>query len=361
MKELHKEYSAEFGHPEKEAWYHLMTRFQDANLYQAWAYDMVRFGDRRVAHMILRKRDVVVAAAQARIVRLPGVRTGIAYVLWGPIWRRKEMPGDPEIFRQTIRALRNEFSVRRGLVLRLHPLAFRGQDDVLKQILNDEGYGFHDDGRNHRTLIIELTPSLPEIRASLDQKWRNCLNRAEKNSLEIIEGEEESLFDEIRKIYLEMASRKGLVDLSDIEHLKKVQKDLPPGFKLKVVLCRLNGETCAGAIFSAIGATAVYHVGATSNAGMKSNGSYIIQWAFIKWLKENGFLYYDLNGINPETNPGTSHFKRGLGGKKGREVEFLGKFQVSDSRVSSWFVKGGEFALSGYRQILRKRRSLGNV
>lgn len=128
-----------------------------------------------------------------------------------------------------------------------------------------------------------------------------------------------------------MANRKGLSYLSDIEHLKKVQKELPPDFKLKIILCRLNGETCAGAIFSAISTTGVYLVGATSTAGMKSKGSYLIQWEFLRWLKEKGFKSYDLNGINPEVNPGTYHFKRGVAGKNGIDVEFLGKYQVQTS------------------------------
>ena len=194
----------------------------------------------------------------------------------------------------------------------------------------------------------------------MDQKWRNCLNRAEKNGLEVIEGEEDALFDEITKIHMEMANRKGLTDLGDVEHLKKVQRYLPPGYKLRVILCRLNGEIHAGAIFSAIGNTAVYLVGATSNAGMKSNGSYIIQWTFIKWLKENGFRYFDLNGINPEVNPGTYHFKRGLAGKKGMDVEFLGKFQVADNPLSALVVNGGESLVAGYKKVLRKGRTLKN-
>ena len=353
MRQLAENFIAEFDTVDKHSWYETMNNFDDANIYQTWSYDAIRCGKNNISHLILKKHGNIVAAAQARIVQLPAIRTGIAYVLWGAIWRQNGIPEDPEIFRQTIRALRNEFSLRKGLVLRLHPLAFRGQDDVLKQILDDEGYSIHDDEKSHRTLIIELAPSLPEIRASLDQKWRNRLNRAEKNSLEVIEGEEESLFDEIRRIYLEMASRKGLVDLNDIEHLKKVQKDLPPDLKLKVFLCRLNGETCAGAIFSAIGATAVYHVGATSNAGMKSNGSYIIQWAFIKWLKEKGFLYYDLNGINPETNPGTYRFKAGLCGKNGKDIQFLGQFDAYKGLFGLFSVRCGDMLISNYRKALK--------
>lgn len=358
MKELDREYKAEFVHSDRESWYQLMSHFLDANLYQAWSYDMVRYGRRGVAHLVLRKGDNVVAAAQARIARLPVLRTGIAYVMWGPMWQPTGAPENVEVFRQAVRALRNEFSLQRGLVLRLYPMAFREQYEDLKQIFQEEGYRSTEDGRVKRTLILDLSPSLEEIRANLDQKWRNCLNRAEKNGLELIAGEEEGLFDEFKKIFIGMVRRKGLVDLTDVNHLKMVQRDLPQDFKLKVILCRQNSEFSAGAIFSAIGKTGVYLSGATSDAGMKTNGSYIVQWAFVKWLKENGFLHYDLNGINPDTNPGTYHFKRGLAGKRGREVEFMGKFQVADSILSDLAVKGGELALSGYRRIARTGKSL---
>lgn len=358
MKELDREYKAEFVHSDRESWYQLMSHFLDANLYQAWSYDMVRYGRRGVVHLVLRKGDSVVAAAQARIVRLPVLKTGIAYIMWGPMWQLTAAPENVEVFRQVVRALRNEFSWRRGLVLRLYPLAFREQYEDLKQIFQEEGYRSAEDGRVKRTLILDLSPSLEEIRANLDQKWRNCLNRAEKNGLELIVGEDGRLFDEIAKIYWEMVRRKSLIEHSDINHLKMVQRDLPSNLKLKVILCRLNGETCVGGIFSAIGAAGVYLVGATSDAGMKTNGSYIVQWAFVKWLKENGFLYYDLNGVNPETNPGTYHFKRGLAGKHGREVEFLGRFQVADSILSDLVVKEGERFLSAYRRIARTEKSL---
>jgi len=358
MQELKISYKADFSASGKDAWYESMSHFQDANIYQTWAYDMIRFGRKGVAHMTLRKGDDIVAAAQARIYQLPVIKTGIAYVLWGPMWRPKGVPDDKEVFRQAIRALRNEFSYHRGLVLRLYPLAYRGENENLQQILLEEGYKFYDGGKTDRTLIINLEPSLKELRAVLDQKWRNCLNRAEKNGLELIAGEDESLFDEITKIYWEMVRRKALIELSDINHLKVVQRELPPALKLKVILCRMNGEICAGGIFSAIGSTGVYLVGATSDTGMKTNGSYIIQWAFIKWLKENGFINYDLNGINPDTNPGTYHFKRGLAGKRGREVEFMGRFQVADSILSDLAVKGGESALSGYRRIARAGKYL---
>jgi lipid II:glycine glycyltransferase (peptidoglycan interpeptide bridge formation enzyme) len=204
---------------------------------------------------------------------------------------------------------------------------------------------------------MDLEPSIDELRTRQHPMWRNHLNRAEKKGLELEVGEDEALIDEIAPIYMEMASRKGLVTLNDISHLKKVQKDLPRSLKLKVIVCRQDGTACAGGIFSAMGATGLYLTGATGDLGMKTYGSYMVHWAFVKWLKENGFLYYDLNGINPEVNPGTYQFKRQLAGKAGMEVEMLGKFQVADSAISSIVVRGGERFLSGYRKM---RLALGS-
>jgi lipid II:glycine glycyltransferase (peptidoglycan interpeptide bridge formation enzyme) len=155
-----------------------------------------------------------------------------------------------------------------------------------------------------------------------------------------------------------MASRKGLMDISDIKHLQIFQRNIPDELKLRIYLCRLDGQVCAGAIFSAIGSTAVYLVGATSNSGMKSNGAYLIQWSFLKWLKETGFSFYDLNGINPAVNPGTYHFKRGLAGKNGMDLEFLGKYQVADNPVSAILVNYGDKLVSSLKKTLKRIISL---
>jgi hypothetical protein len=38
--------------------------------------------------------------------------------------------------------------------------------------------------------------------------------------------------------------------------------------------------------------------------------------------------HYDLHGIDPVRNPGTYSFKKGLAGKKGKEVTFVGPCQL---------------------------------
>jgi hypothetical protein len=354
---LDPEFTADFGCSDKESWDKLLSVFRDASLYQTWSYDRVRHG-RPVVSMVLRRRGTLVAAAQAGIVRLPGAGAGIAYARWAPLWRRSGVPEDTEVFRQAVRALRHEFSQRRGLVLRLYPLAYQGPDDELATILREEGYRQHDERKGDRTLIIDLQPPLEELRAALDQKWRNRLNKAEKSGLDVRVARDESLFDALGQIHNEMLTRKGPVEVSDLVHLKAIQRSLSSGQKLSVILSSLKGEPCAGGVFTALGDTGIYLRGATSDAGLKTNGSYLVHWAFVRWLKENSFRYYDLNGINPEANPGTYHFKRGLAGKQGQDTAFLGRFQIADRPLSDWLVKEGERVLSGYNRFVRAARLL---
>ena len=101
---------------------------------------------------------------------------------------------------------------------------------------------------------------------------------------------------------------------------------------------RNKGIPVAGPVASAMGDTAIYLLGATSDEGLKSKGAYLLQWTLIKWLKENGFRWYDLGGIDPERNPGVYHFKRGL---SGTDITQINPLVACNSAVSSAIVRAG--------------------
>lgn len=302
----------------------------------------MRFGNENLSHLVLKKDGRVVAAAQAIIKKVPVLNAGIAYVYWGPLWHARNVQDDTEVFSQILRALHNEYVSRRGLVLRLLPILFNDDLEVFSTILNHEGFKGLPHGRRQRTLIIDLSPSLNNLRKGLDQKWRNCLNRAEKNGMVLVEGEDDGLFEMFVNIYREMHIRKNFVTTSDIYEFRLIQKELSNESKMKIMVCLQNGEPVAGAIFSTMGATGIYLFGATSNSGRNSNGSYLIQWKIIERLKKENCSYYDLHGIDPETNPGTYKFKAGLCGINGRDVRFLGQFEAQGSFLSNFSVKWGE-------------------
>ena len=335
-------YSSEVDTLDEKAWCQVLEQFDDANIYQSWSYDEVRCGRRNISHLVVKKDGNIVAIAQSRIVRLPFFKFGIAYIRWGPIWRRRHEQEDRQIFRQAVRALRNEYAGRRGLVLRIYPALFRDGSSCFLSILTEEGFSSLGKERVDRTLLLDLRQPLQGLRAGLRPHWHRYLKVAEKNGLEILEGSDETLFDMFVEIYKEMVSRKQFAEPNDINEFRAIQGRLPEEFKMKIMLCKAGDKVCAGLVCSAIGNTGVYLFGATSDVGLKSRGSYLLHWKLIECLKQNGIETYDLNGIDPVVNPGTYKFKADLCGDNGKDLYFLGRFESSTSVVGSACVAWGE-------------------
>lgn len=354
MRELFPGYTCEIDAVDEAAWYQVLEKFDDANIYQTWSYDEVRCGREKISHLLLRQNGEIVAAAQARIVTIPFIKAGIAYVRWGPLWCRQQDKSDPEIFGQAIRALRNEYACRRGLVLRLYPAIFDKEDARLLPILDQEGFSLFSEEKPSRTLILDLSQPREGLRNGLKQHWRRYLKVAEKSGLEIVEGTGDSLFEAFVTIYKEMVARKGFPEPNDINEFRRIQEKLPEKFKMKLMLCTSRGEVCAGLICSLVGNTAVYLFGATSNAGLKLRGAYLLHWKLIEWLKENNVAYYDLNGIDPVVNPGTYKFKADLCGNNGKDVCFLGRFDSSTNVFSQACVACGDSLRMVYGALKKK-------
>jgi lipid II:glycine glycyltransferase (peptidoglycan interpeptide bridge formation enzyme) len=216
---------------------------------------------------------------------------------------------------------------------------------------DSEGYRLREDlDAGRRTLLVDLRPSLQEIRSGLDRKWRNQLTRAEKNNLEVIEGNGDSAWTMFTNVYREMLERKRFVDV-DIDEFWAIQSSLPEAFKMKVMICKAEGKVGAGVVCSALGNTGIYMFGATNRLGMETKASYLLQWHVIKWLKEAGIHIYNLHGINPEKNPGTYHFKSGLCGKNGTDVSFIGRFDASQNQLSRLTVHLGESVRTALLQM----------
>ena len=353
-------YTVEVDAVSEQSWTELLSQFDDGNIYQTWSYGQVIAGLRNLSHLILRKDGVVVAIAQARVKKLAVLNLGIAYVHWGPVWQGKASEADPEIFRQAVRALRNEFVGKRGLSLRMFPCIFEGQRGELGAILADEGLSSLSSDAKGRTILMDVRPSLQDLREGMNAHWKRELKVADRNQMEIREGTDSKLFAEFIDIYKEMVSRKKFVEPNDIHQFSEIQSLLPEHLKMRVMLCGFGTETSAGVIYSAIGNSAIYLFGATSNTGMKSRGSYALQWKAVERLRTQGVSIYNLNGINPVANPGTYKFKNDLAGKNARDVFYCGRFEAHSGAIGRFGVGLGEFLRTSPRklkQLIKKTSS----
>ncbi len=248
--------------------------------------------------------------------------------------------------------MRNEYAGKRGLLLRLSPVLFEEDHARFLPVLEEEGFVRPSGERHSRTILMDLSPTLDELHKGLRAHWQRELKVAGKQKLEIVEGGEDELFKKFIGMYKEMVARKKFREPNDITEFREIQRRLPAEYKMKVMLCRSGEGICAGLISSAIGGTALYLFGATSAIGMKSRGSYLLQWKLVERLKEAHVPRYDLNGINPEVNPGTYKFKADLAGEKGRDVRFLGRFESCESIVSMACASIGERMRSISRALL---------
>jgi lipid II:glycine glycyltransferase (peptidoglycan interpeptide bridge formation enzyme) len=321
-------------------WSDMLGRFDDANLYQTSAYGEVRWGEKNLSRLVLKKDGEVRAMAQFRIVRPTPLKFGMAYLRWGPLWERCGLPSDSEIPARMAAAIEDEYLRKRKLFLRIIPNAFAGSSraTTMQAVFSRFAAEPLDANNLYRTFVVDLKPSLEDLRKGLDPKWRNKLSGAEKNGLNVIAGSGSAEYRTFLGIYNQMRKRKGFETTVDADEFERIQDALQESQRMRILICEHKGVPVAGLVVSAMGDSAIYLLGATSDEGLKSKGAYVLQWTMIRWLKENGIRWYDLGGIDPEGNPGVYAFKKGFSGV---DICQLSPLVASYSAVSSGIAKAG--------------------
>lgn len=343
-----------------EEWSRTLDWFEDANIYQTWAYGAVRWGRKNLSHLVLKRNGDVVAMAQLRVVRPTKLNFGMAYLRWGPLCHRRGRELDAEVSASIARALHEEYVRKRRLLLQILPNAFVGtQRGTLFQSAFCSFTREDSTPANlYRTFVVDLTPPLDQLRKNLDKKWRNQLTRSEKNGLTVIADTSAGTYEIFCRMYAQMLKRKAFETTVDVEEFERIQESLPKTQRMRILICEQNGAPVAGIVVSAMGDSGIYLLGATSDDGLNAKGAYLLQWTMIQWLRENGFKYYDLGGIDPEGNPGVYSFKKGF---SGADVSQLSPFVACDNVVSSAIVRASLIAKGVVRGIgaLRRGRALG--
>jgi lipid II:glycine glycyltransferase (peptidoglycan interpeptide bridge formation enzyme) len=351
-------FSVEVDSVDQAQWSDLLQSFGDASIYQTRGYAEELSGTANLSQLLLRNGSQVVAAAQVRLVKIPVLGRRVAYVYWSPLWQLSQAGREVEIFRRAARALRAEYVVRRRCMVRIVSQLCEEDNELFRRILEEEGYAFQPRARLRRTMLMDLRPTLEALHQGLHQKWRYHLKKAQKQKLEITEGGEDDFFARFERVHAQMMDRKQFEGGGDPKSYRRIQKNLKPHEKMRVFLCQAENQICAGGIVSAIGNMGIYLFGATNDLGVKTYGSYLVHWRMLQWVKQQGCACYDLNGINPVTNPGGFQFKSQLAGVHGRDVHVLGQFDAYPSAPLKWFAGFGELLMAKLprvRQSLRAR------
>lgn len=327
------------------SWGEILAQFEDASIYQSWAYGACRWGERNLSHFVLSREGQVVAAAQLRLARLPLLPAGVAYLRWGPLCQKKGTPLEAPLVQETIARLRDEYARRRGLSLQIIPNAYAGDtrgviyEDALKQA----GFGPETEVAPYQTVVVDLGDSPEAIRKRLDGKWRNQLNRSEKNGLTFEVSDGADAYQEFVRLYEVMWERKQFETSVSVEEFGRIQAALTGPAKMQTFLARKDGVPVGALVCSLMGNSAIYLLGATNDQARELKAAYFLQWQAMLWLKERGARWYDLGGIDPLTNPGGYHFKSGFGGAEMTQLPLC-------SREGNWLSAGATTLIKWRRQ-----------
>ena len=322
----------------RQEWEKYLCCFADSSFYQTWSYGAIHWGQDNLSHLLVKENGRMVGGVQVSILKAPILGARIAYITRGPLWRQHGQDSSPENFAGLIAILREEYVEKRGCFLKVVPNEIDDGSGTIGSLMQEQGFHWQSSVPPYKTFIIDLTPPCEELRKNLHKRWREKLNRAQRNELQILEGTDDDLYEKFTVLYKEMRARKYFVGL-DINEFRAVQNGLPGSFKMNILVCTHHGHPVASQICAAIGDTGITILGATGNKGLKSHASYLLRWRVLEWLKEKGCRFFDQGGIDLRLNPGGYHFKAGMGGV---EVCSVGHFYACNNVISSFSIRLAE-------------------
>ena len=339
-------YTAEFDAVGPEQWDRLLLEFDDANLFQTWAYGSAHWGEHNLSHAVIKKSEKVVGLAQTVLIGVPLLGKVLAYVSFGPVCQRRDTISDIEDWQATIGALREEYVVRRGLCLRLRWWASDLTEHAHAALLAE---GVWNEAKPlHKTYILDLSLSEDQLRSAMEPKWRANLRKVERCGLVVRQRNDRDGVGIFLDLHQQMRRRKcfssGFVGMIEDFYLR-LGEELRP----RIFVCYQDERPIAAAIVTALGNRAFYLNAATGVGATKARAGYCLQWAIICWLKENPhYRWYDLHGST--SDPGVARFKRALVGPRSPEIA-MAEFQTGEDRLKALIIAAGTRLYDLQRQM----------
>jgi hypothetical protein len=166
------------------------------------------------------------------------------------------------------------------------------------------------------TVMLDITPSLEDLRSQLDRRWRHRLVGGEGSDMTI------------HRVGTNAGQYRWLLDAEMKQRTDKKLDGLPvqffdlyvdsrkqPAKNILTLRADLGRDRIAAMMFLIHGEAATYQVGWTSDKGRDMHAHNLILWRGIEALKERGIRMLDLGGVNTIRSAGIARFKMSTGGQ----------------------------------------------
>ena len=177
-------------------------------------------------------------------------------------------------------------------------------------------------------LYIDLKKSLEDLHNDFHKNTRYSIRVAEKNnvSTQIIEKNLTEHFDTFYSILNETSGRDGF-SLHSKEYYKNIFNQCDKDSNAILVLSSFKEKVLSANLIILYGDTAMFIFGGTKSERRDVMPAYVAMWHAIQFLKEKGYLWYNLGGVIGEKDlhkswQGLSAFKKRFGGTIIQHADF---------------------------------------
>lgn len=274
-------------------------------LQQDWSYGSAMLS---LGVPVLRARvhqDGETVAQAQFIVRRFGRFASVALCSRGPIWRKSLSPIEQT---QVYQSLKRTLPLAGLRVMLVTPEQSVGESNGLPTIRRVV--------TGMSTVLLDLNPSMEQLRANLEHRWRHQLANSESSGLRVERvGTQLNQFQWLLEAEIAQRQDRGLDGLPPAFVQRYTLTRTPAASTILTLRADAGRERVAAMMFLIHGASATYHIGWTSDAGRDAHAHNLILWKAIEELKARGIQQLDLGGVNTIRSAGVARFKLRTGGK----------------------------------------------
>lgn len=162
-----------------------------------------------------------------------------------------------------------------------------------------------------KTLILDLTKPIEEIRKRIVYSRRQGMNFSEKNGVQISNSDSPEYFDIFTSLIKKTGTRQGF-GIFDAGHYRNILKFMPS----EVFVAKQENNNLAAAQVIFWENTATYLHAGSDDLNKKLRAPDLLIWKIIEESKNRGFQRFDFWGVDEKLWPGVTSFKKSFGGEE---------------------------------------------
>lgn len=277
-----------------------------AALQQDWAYGacMKTLGVHVLRAWVTRE-DEPVALAQFIVRFFVGQLASMALCSLGPVWLAQLTANEKQ---QIYLVLKKTIPLNKLRVVLFTPAEVQDADLGLspwRRVMTGQS-----------TVMLDITQSLPDLRAGLDKRWRHRLGGAENSELTVHRvGTNPGQYRWLLDADMQQREQRRLLGLPLQFFDLYAQSRQQPSKNILTIRADMGRDRVAGMLFLIHGEAATYQVGWTNDVGRDQHAHNLILWHGIQELQARGIRVLDLGGVNTIRSAGIARFKMSTGGK----------------------------------------------